>query len=80
VRAQVIPLLIQATNYKDPALYDRIQLHSVNPDGHINVAALETDYRWYIAQGLIGDVVNLSQLVDGQFVDYALQQVGRYTP
>jgi NitT/TauT family transport system substrate-binding protein len=78
VRAQVIPLLIQATNYKDPALYDRIQLHSVNPDGHINVAALETDYRWYVAQGLIGDIVNLGQLVDGQFVDYALQQVGRY--
>ncbi len=80
VRAQVIPVLIQATNYKDPALYERIQLHSVNPDGHINVGALEADYRWYIAQGLIGDVVNLSQLVDGRFVDYALQQLGRYAP
>lgn len=78
VRAQVIPILIQATNYKDPALYERIQLTSVNPDGRIDLAALQADYRWYVGQGLIGDVVNLSQLVDNQFVDYAVQQLGRY--
>ena len=80
VRAQVIPILTQATNYRDPALYERYQLPAVNPDGHINVAALEEDYRWYVAQGLIGDGVNVAQLVDGQFVDYALRQVGPYAP
>jgi NitT/TauT family transport system substrate-binding protein len=78
VRAQIIPILIQATNFKDPALYDRVQLPSVNPDGYVNVDALETDYRWYISQGLIGDVVNVRSLVINDFVDYALQQLGPY--
>ncbi|MBX5493329.1 MAG: ABC transporter substrate-binding protein [Chloroflexi bacterium] len=78
VRAQIIPILIQATNFKDPALYDRVQLPSVNPDGYVNVDALEADYRWYISQGLIGDVVNLRSLVINDFVDYALQQLGPY--
>jgi NitT/TauT family transport system substrate-binding protein len=80
VRAQVIPVLTQATNYRDPAQYERYQLPAVNPDGHINVAALDADYRWYVAQGLIGDGVNVAQLVDGQFVDYALRQLGPYAP
>jgi ABC-type nitrate/sulfonate/bicarbonate transport system substrate-binding protein len=78
VRAQVIPVLIEATNYKDPALYERIQLHSVNPDGQINVSALDADYRWYVGQGLMGDIVDVNQLVDNQFVDYAVQQLGRH--
>jgi NitT/TauT family transport system substrate-binding protein len=80
VRAQVIPILTQSTNYKDPAQYERYQLPTVNPDGHLNVAALEADYRWYVAQGLIDDGVNVAQLVDGQFVDAALRQIGPFAP
>jgi hypothetical protein len=55
-----------------------VLLHGVNPDGGINVNTLETDYRWYIQQGLMGDIVDIRNMVDNRFVDHALQQVGRY--
>lgn len=78
VRDQIIPILMQITSYKDRALYDQVILPSVNPDGRVNVDALEADYRWYVSQGLIGDVVNLRSLVVNDYLDYALQQVGTY--
>jgi len=77
-RAAVIPLLMQVTPFKDRALYDRVQMPSVNPDGFVNVDALESDYRWFVSEGLLADVGGVRPLVDHQFVEYALQQVGPY--
>jgi hypothetical protein len=78
LRSEVIRILVEHSDFKDPALLDRGSLHAVDPDGRVNLAALEADYRWYIAQGLSGDVVDLRQIVDDQFVEYAVQQLGPY--
>jgi NitT/TauT family transport system substrate-binding protein len=78
VRETIIPILIQATSYKDRALYDQVQMPSVNPDGYVNVDALETDYQWFLSEGLMTDMGGPRPLVTNEFVDYALQQVGSY--
>jgi NitT/TauT family transport system substrate-binding protein len=78
MREAVIPLLIQATPFKDRALYDRVRLGSVNPDGHVNIEALEADYRWFVSEGLLADTGGVRPLVVGDFTDYALQQLGPY--
>jgi NitT/TauT family transport system substrate-binding protein len=80
LRPQVLRILADNSAFKDPALLDRVALHTVDPDGRVNFAALESDYRWYVAHGLMQDIVDLHQVVDNQFVDYALQQLGRYQP
>jgi NitT/TauT family transport system substrate-binding protein len=77
-RAEVIPILMQVTPFKDRALYDRVQMPSVNPDGYVNVDALEADYRWFVSEGLLTDMGGVRPLVVSDFVDYALQQVGPY--
>jgi NitT/TauT family transport system substrate-binding protein len=79
MREAVIPLLMQATPFKDRALYDRVRLGSVNPDGHVNIDALEADYRWFVSEGLLADTGGVRPLVVGDFVDYALQQLGPFS-
>jgi NitT/TauT family transport system substrate-binding protein len=78
LRPLVLRILSDNSAFKDPALLDRMALHTVDPDGRLNFAALESDYRWYVAHGLIPDVIDLRQVVDNQFVDYAVQQLGPY--
>jgi NitT/TauT family transport system substrate-binding protein len=78
MRAAVLRILTENSNFKDPALLERTGLHAVDPDGRVSFAALEADYRWYVAQGLMSDVIDLRQVIDNQFVDYAVQQLGPY--
>jgi ABC-type nitrate/sulfonate/bicarbonate transport system substrate-binding protein len=49
----------------------------MNPDGYLNVPAIEADQRQLLEWGAIAQLVPMDQVVDHQFVDYALAQLGR---
>jgi NitT/TauT family transport system substrate-binding protein len=50
----------------------------MNPDGYLNTQAIEVDQRQLLEWGAIQQLVPMDQVVDHQFVDYALAQLGRY--
>ena len=52
----------------------------MNPDGYVFRESLAEDQEWYLRLGLQRELVSVDALVDNQFVDYALQQLGRYQP
>jgi NitT/TauT family transport system substrate-binding protein len=79
-KAEVIQILGAATGVADPAVYDKIVLPGLNPDGHVFKESVAEDQRWFLQLGLQREPVDIDQLVDSQFVDYALQQLGRYQP
>ena len=49
----------------------------MNPDGYLNVPAIEADQRQLLEWGAIQQFVPMDQVVDHEFVDYALTQLGR---
>jgi NitT/TauT family transport system substrate-binding protein len=70
-------LLARATGLSI-GLVTRAQWEHMNPDGYLNLAAIEADQRQLLEWGAIQQLVPLDQVVDHQFVDYALEQLGRY--
>lgn len=79
-RAEAVAQLVKHLPVKEPALYDRMGMPYVNPDGRINVADVRAQQDWYLAQGQVAQPADLDQVVDNQFADYALSILGPYRP
>jgi ABC-type nitrate/sulfonate/bicarbonate transport system substrate-binding protein len=77
-KAEIVDILVKHTNLKDAALYDQIIPPGLNPDGAIGLQSLQDDVAWYRRKGVVQDDLDLSRVVDNQYVDYAVQQLGRY--
>jgi len=74
----VIKILTETTSLKDPALWQKIVPSGLDPDGYLNVESLDESQHWYLDRGLIRARVDLSQVVDQSFADYAVEKLGRY--
>jgi NitT/TauT family transport system substrate-binding protein len=77
-RQEVITTLARHTPVRDVALYDRMVMPGLNPDGRVNVASLAADQEFWLARGVQQARVDLSEVVDYSFVDAALQALGPY--
>lgn len=66
------------TSVKDPAIYDRMGLSYIDPDGTLNVANLIDQQAFYTEFGAITNPVDVTTLVDQRFRDAALQRLGPY--
>jgi len=77
---EVIKILIQSTEIKDPALYKIMVPHGCNPDGRVNEASLRHNLEVFKAQGLIQGNVSVEQVVDHSFVDAVVKELGPYVP
>jgi NitT/TauT family transport system substrate-binding protein len=80
-RETVIAALIKHTGVKDRALYDEINLANLAPDGTIDLKVLAEIQDWFADEGLLtSGKVDLQQIVDTQFIDYANKELGPYRP
>jgi NitT/TauT family transport system substrate-binding protein len=79
-RASAVAQLVKHLAVKEPALYERMGLPYVNPDGRVNTADLQAQQAWHVAQGFVAQPASVEQLVDGRFVDHALGVLGPYRP
>jgi len=70
-KAAVIQILAKHTAVKDPALYERMTLPGLNPDGRVNLPNLETQQDYYLAHGYQKQKVDLAQYVSNDFADKA---------
>ncbi|SRR5581483_8400834 len=77
-RTEVIDILARTTSLKDPALIDRIGPTGLNPDGYVSLPTLAQDVDWWVAHGYVKTRVDVTQVVDHSFVDYAIERLGRY--
>jgi NitT/TauT family transport system substrate-binding protein len=73
-RDDVIRILIKNTTVKDPALYERMAMTSLDPDGKMDLDYLRFELDYYKKAGSL----DLSQLIDTSFQEYAVQQLGPY--
>ena len=50
----------------------------LDPNGRVNGASLQEMQEWYVQLGAQQGLVDLDQVVDEQYVDYALRVIGPY--
>ncbi len=77
-RDNVVNILSQNTSVHDPAMIKAMNPPGLNPDGTIPAAGVEHDQQWYMSKGLVQTPTDVNKLIDTQFVDYALNKLGKY--
>lgn len=73
---EMVEILTKSTPVKDPALYEKMAMPGLNPDGETNVSSLKEDQEYFIAAGLQQERVDMERVVDHSFVRYAVAQLG----
>ncbi|MFI5269082.1 MAG: ABC transporter substrate-binding protein, partial [Chloroflexota bacterium] len=72
----VVGVLTKATTVKDVALYAKMEMPSLNPDGKMVVQSMKDDQDWYLQNGYQKTKVDIDGGVDMSYADYAVQQLG----
>jgi NitT/TauT family transport system substrate-binding protein len=79
-KPEVVRILTENTTVKDPALYERIGMSTIDPDGWLNVASIADQAAWYADHGLLPAGFDVTTLVDDSFRTAALARLGPYQP
>ena len=77
---EVVAILTEMTEIKDPKIYRSIAPQGAEPDGKLNMPGLKKDLDFYRTQGWIEGVVSVEQAVDGSFAAKAAKELGPYVP
>ena len=77
-----IAIGIERLPVKDRSIYERMlpdgTLLYLNPDGAVATESIAWDQDWLAQHGLVRTKVDLVQVIDHSFVDYALGRLGHY--
>jgi NitT/TauT family transport system substrate-binding protein len=74
---EIIQIFTKHTIIKDPALYARMSMHGVDPNGLIDEQILNDVQDYYLRTGTQRQKIDASRLVDRSYVEYALERLGR---
>src|SRR3989304_3251014 len=77
-KSAIVSMLTKHTSQKDPAIYDKMQMPYLNPDGKLHMASIGMDFDYFKMKGYYTGSLTLPGIVDTQFTDYAVQQLGAY--
>jgi NitT/TauT family transport system substrate-binding protein len=76
-REAIIDVVTRHLEVRDRAPYANVRV-PVDPNGEFNVQLLQNDVDWYVANGFSPQRIDVTRSIDRGFLDYALQQLGRY--
>ncbi len=79
-REEIIAIIQKHVPFLDRALYDVIPWPSNNPDGRVNAETIAAAQEWFFERGYVPTKVDLAKVIDNQFADYAVEQLGPYRP
>lgn len=77
-RPEIVSILTKHTLIKDPAVYDRMVLPAIDPNGELNVPSIQEALNQFVADGDVKAKIDLNQVVDLSFIKYAQDVLGRY--
>jgi NitT/TauT family transport system substrate-binding protein len=77
---EVISILTEYTNVKDPAVYRMITPHGANPNGRVHRPSLNNDLQFFKDQGDVKGTISVEDAIDISFVEAAVKDLGPYTP
>jgi NitT/TauT family transport system substrate-binding protein len=79
-RDAIVGILMEYSPLKNREIFDQMTWVPLDPDGRVNAAAVAYAQDWFADQGYVRTKVDMAQVVDNQFADYALAQLGPYRP
>ncbi len=77
-KTEIISILTKYTSVKDPTVYEKVVLAALNPDGALNIESLVQQQEFFVERGGMTSRVDLKKAIDTQFVDFAVQKLGKY--
>ncbi len=77
-RKDAIAILAKSTPVKEEALYDKMVMPGIDPDGQVNLQSLSEEQDWFVKKGSQRTAVDLGKVVDNQFAAWAVQKLGPY--
>ena len=78
-RDSIVQILIKNTQVKNPAIYGRMGMSYIEPDGFLNVAVLNDQAKYFNEAGA-SDAIDVSTIADDRFTKAALAKLGAYKP
>jgi NitT/TauT family transport system substrate-binding protein len=79
-RDEIVEILTKHTDVKDPAQYARMGTHGVSLNGEIDEQVLSDMQDYFIRYGVQQQKVDVAQVLDRSYLDYAVQCLGRFEP
>ncbi len=76
-RDEIVQILIKYTPIKDPKLYEGLLTSPVDPNAVMDPRILNDIEDWYVQFGTVPQKVDVSQVLDRSYADYALARLGR---
>jgi NitT/TauT family transport system substrate-binding protein len=77
-RAAIVGLLSKNTAVKNLALYDKMIMPGLDPNGTVNAVGMTNDMRWFFSNGYLKEEIDVSKVVDTSFARNAVQKLGVY--
>ena len=74
---EIIQIFTKHTAIKDPALYARMSMHGVEPNGLVDEQVLNDMQDFFVRVGNQRERIDLSRVIDRSYVDYAIARLGR---
>ena len=79
-RDEVIDILAELGGLSREMVANEVAPSTMNPDGYMNLEAIEADVEWYTSEGVLPEPIPVDRFVDHHYVEAALQELGRYQP
>jgi NitT/TauT family transport system substrate-binding protein len=76
-RDEIVQILIKYTPIKDPRLYARLLTSPVDPNSELDQRPLDEIQDYFVRIGLLPQRIDVGQVLDRSYADYALQRLGR---
>ncbi len=77
-KSDVIAILTKYVPGTTPALIDKMEMPYLNPDGKMHLPSMQMDLDYFKQKGYYTGKTDVQTIVDNQFLDYAVQQLGVY--
>jgi NitT/TauT family transport system substrate-binding protein len=73
----MIAVLTKYTNIKDPAVFKKIVVPAMDPNGQMLVDTVKAQQQWYVENGYVSTPVNVDEYFDPSYAEYAVSVIGR---
>jgi NitT/TauT family transport system substrate-binding protein len=74
-RQKVVAAAVKYSTVKDPALYDKMQLQGLYPNGDLNVDSIKEQQEYFLSTGTQQERVALDNFIDTHFAQDAVTQL-----
>lgn len=77
-KEEIIDIMIKHTALDDPAIWEKVAVTGLNPNGEMFIEDIELQYDFYNGNGAIVGEVNFNDAIDTSVAEKAVELLGRY--